>query len=78
MLLLSNFFFFFVIPFQYLEVLIWVLQQLFDNKSSQGKVAAGTDKGSVLQQAGEMAVKMYLKSQGGQQGGLLGLASKFM
>ncbi|PKS08250.1 hypothetical protein jhhlp_005193 [Lomentospora prolificans] len=61
--------------------------KLFDQKASQGKVAPDTSKESAIQQAGEMALKMYLKSQvqgGGSSGGsggagdLLGMASKFL
>ncbi|CCF44646.1 hypothetical protein CH063_13979 [Colletotrichum higginsianum] len=53
--------------------------RLFDQRQSQGKVADGTSKESAIQQAGEMALKMYFKSQGQQQaGGFMGLASKFM
>ncbi|KOS18435.1 hypothetical protein ESCO_000532 [Escovopsis weberi] len=55
--------------------------KLFDSKASQGKVQSGTTKDSVMQQAGEMAVKMWMQSQGKQSGGasgLLSLASKFM
>ncbi|KAJ3949544.1 uncharacterized protein N0V96_000664 [Colletotrichum fioriniae] len=52
--------------------------RLFDQRQSQGKVADGTSKESAIQQAGEMALKMYFKSQGQQQGGIMGLASKFM
>jgi len=55
--------------------------KLFDSQASQGNVASGASKESAIQQAGEMALKMYMKSQGGGSGGasgLLGLASKFM
>ncbi|KAF9870259.1 hypothetical protein CkaCkLH20_12345 [Colletotrichum karsti] len=52
--------------------------RLFDQRQSQGKVADGTSKESAIQQAGEMALKMYMKSQGQQQGGFMGLASKFL
>ncbi|KAJ0351381.1 hypothetical protein COL154_004773 [Colletotrichum chrysophilum] len=52
--------------------------QLFDQRQSQGKVAEGTSKESAIQQAGEMALKMYFKSQGEQKGGFMGLASKFL
>lgn len=55
--------------------------QLFDAKAANGQVAPDASKQSVIQQAGEMAMKMYFKSQGGSQGGgssqLLSLASKF-
>ncbi|KAJ2975447.1 hypothetical protein NUW58_g8353 [Xylaria curta] len=58
--------------------------KLFDKKASQGKVSSDSSKESAVMQAGEMALKMYLKSQGTSQSsssgssGLLGLASKFM
>ncbi|ROW07749.1 hypothetical protein VMCG_03634 [Cytospora schulzeri] len=63
--------------------------KLFEQQSSQGKVSSGSSKESAVQQAGEMALKMYLKSKGGSggsgssgggggAGGLLSLASKFM
>lgn len=55
--------------------------QLFDAKAANGQVSSDASKESVIQQAGEMAMKMYFKSQGGGQSGgtsqLLGLASKF-
>lgn len=56
--------------------------KLFEQQASQGNVAAGASKESAVQQAGEMALKMYMKSQmsGGSSGasGLMGLASKFL
>ncbi|KAI3319624.1 hypothetical protein HD806DRAFT_256514 [Xylariaceae sp. AK1471] len=58
--------------------------KLFDQKASQGKVASNSSKESAVMQAGEVALKMYMKSQGGGNQGssggssLLGLASKFM
>lgn len=59
--------------------------KLFDQQSSKGNVQDGASKESAVMQAGEMALKMYLKSQGGASsggssglGGLLGMASKFM
>jgi hypothetical protein len=52
--------------------------QLFDNKSAEGKVSSSASKESTIQKAGEVAMKMYFKSQGQQQGGLMGLASKFL
>merc|ERR1712230_23908 len=57
--------------------------KLFDNQSSQGNVA-NASKESTVQKAGEMALKMYMKSQiqggGGSSGasGLLSMASKFL
>ncbi|KAI0976611.1 hypothetical protein F4678DRAFT_413908 [Xylaria arbuscula] len=55
--------------------------KLFDQKASQGKVSGDSSKESAVMQAGEMALKMYMKSQGGSSSsgsGLLGLASKFL
>lgn len=59
--------------------------KLFEQQQAAGKVSADTSKESAVQQAGEMALKMYLKSKtgaggegGGSSGGLLSLASKFM
>ena len=54
--------------------------KLFDQQSSQGGVSGS--KESTVQQAGAMALKMYMKSGGmgggGGSGGLMSLASKFM
>ncbi|KAI1451957.1 hypothetical protein F4805DRAFT_449239 [Annulohypoxylon moriforme] len=58
--------------------------KLFDQKASQGKVSSDSSKESAVMKAGEMALKMYLKSNGGGgssssgSSGLLGLASKFL
>lgn len=61
--------------------------KLFDSQASQGRVASGSSKESAVKQAGEMALKMYLKSQGGGgaggasaggAGGLLDIARKFL
>lgn len=57
--------------------------KLFDQQSANGNVAQGTDKQSAVTKAGEMALKMYLKSQmggggGGGGGGLASMAAKFM
>lgn len=57
--------------------------KLFDQKASQGKVSSDSSKESAVMKAGEMALKMYLKSSGGgasqsSGSGLLGLASKFL
>jgi hypothetical protein len=56
--------------------------KLFDSQSSAGNVASGASKESAIQQAGEMALKMYMQGQGGGSGGggvssLMGLATKF-
>jgi hypothetical protein len=56
--------------------------KLFDQQNGQGNVASGADKQSAVNAAAKMAFKMYMKSEGqgggGGQGGLLGMASKFM
>ncbi|CAM1504483.1 Fc.00g020740.m01.CDS01 [Cosmosporella sp. VM-42] len=52
--------------------------KLFDDKASKGKVPSSASKESTVQTAAEMAMKMYFKSQGQQQGGLAGFASKFV
>jgi hypothetical protein len=60
--------------------------KLFEQQQAAGKVSSDTSKESAVQQAGEMALKMYLKSKtgsgaeggGGGSSGLLSLASKFM
>ncbi|KAF4635149.1 hypothetical protein G7Y89_g2946 [Cudoniella acicularis] len=54
--------------------------KLFDSQASQGNVQSGASKESAIQQAGEMALKMYMQSQGSSGGasGLMGLASKFL
>ncbi|KAK3341474.1 hypothetical protein B0T25DRAFT_616783 [Lasiosphaeria hispida] len=46
--------------------------KLFDQQASAGNVAASVDKQSAVMKAGEMALKMYLKSQAGHGGGLAG------
>ena len=53
--------------------------KLFEQQQANGNVAEGESKESAVQQAGEMAMKMYFKSEmGGSSGGLMGMASKFM
>ncbi|KAK8072459.1 hypothetical protein PG996_005807 [Apiospora saccharicola] len=58
--------------------------KLFDQKQAQGQVSGDASKESTIMQAGELALKMYMKSKGGDSGGssggsgLLSLASKFM
>ncbi|KAB5578450.1 hypothetical protein GE09DRAFT_1280811 [Coniochaeta sp. 2T2.1] len=71
---------------QFIALAMAEASKLFDQQASQGKVAEGSSKNSAVMQAGEMALKMYLKSQAGASGasgsggasGLLGFASKFM
>lgn len=55
-----------------------MILQLFDDKASKGKVSSGSSKEASIQKAGEFAMKLYLKNQGEQKGGILGLTSKFM
>lgn len=59
--------------------------KLFDSQASQGNVAGGTDKQSVINQAGKFALQMYMKQQmgggsggGGGASGLMSLAEKFL
>ncbi|KAF7518320.1 hypothetical protein G7054_g13506 [Neopestalotiopsis clavispora] len=55
--------------------------KLFDQKANQGKVSGEASKESAVMQAGEMALKFYMKSKGGDSSsssGLMSLASKFM
>ena len=49
-----------------------------DKQQASGNVASDASKESVVQEAGEQALKMYMSSQGGSSGGLMSLASKFM
>ena len=51
--------------------------KLFDQQSGAGNLAQGANKQSAVEEAGKMALKMYMKSGGGG-GGLMGMASKFM
>lgn len=56
--------------------------KLFEQQSSQGNVESGASKESAVQQAGEMALKMYMKGGmgggGGGASGLMGMAAKFL
>jgi len=67
---------------QFIGMAMAQASKLFEQQSAQGNVAAGASKESVVQQAGEMALKMYMKSQmsGGSSGasGLMNMASKFL
>jgi hypothetical protein len=62
------------------KIMLTIPAQLFDQQAGQGKVSSGASKESAVMQAGEMALKFYMKSQGGSSSssGLLGLASKFL
>ena len=63
---------------QFIGLAMAEASKLFDHQSSQGNVQSGTSKESVVQQAGEMALKMYLKGNGGSSGGVAGLLGKFL
>ncbi|KEQ82301.1 hypothetical protein M438DRAFT_62070 [Aureobasidium pullulans EXF-150] len=57
--------------------------KLFDQQSSQGNVHQQANKQDAVASAAQMALKMFMKSQGGgtgssSGGGLMGLMSKFM
>ena len=51
-----------------------------EQQQSAGKVSSDSSKESVMQEAGEQALKMYMSSEmgGSSSGGLMSLASKFM
>ncbi|MCJ1426538.1 hypothetical protein MMC29_004441 [Sticta canariensis] len=54
---------------------------LFDKQSSQGNVDPSASKQNAVNSAAKMALKMYLKNQGGGgggPGGLMGIANKFL
>ncbi len=66
---------------QFIGMAMGEASKLFDQQSSQGRVSSGSSKESAVAEAGEMALKMYMKSQGGSGGGpagLFSLASKFL
>jgi len=54
--------------------------KLFDQQSAQGNTSSGATKQDAVTKAGEMALKMFMKSEmsGGGGGGLMSMASKFM
>ncbi|KAL2756583.1 hypothetical protein ACRALDRAFT_1062314 [Sodiomyces alcalophilus JCM 7366] len=54
--------------------------KLFDDNAKSGRVKQGTTKEGVIQQAGEIALKLFFKSQAKDAGagGLVNLASKFL
>ena len=60
---------------QFIGMAMAQASKLFDQQSGAGNLAQGANKQSAVQSAGEMALKMYMKSQGGGMGGLM---SKFM
>jgi len=52
--------------------------KLFDQQSSQGNTG-GASKQDAVSQAGQMAMKMFMKSEmGGSGGGIMSLAGKFL
>lgn len=69
---------------QFIGLAMSQASKLFDQQSSQGNMSSGTSKESAVTQAAEMALKFYMKNQGGGgsggsgMSGLMGLASKFM
>jgi len=65
---------------QFVGMAMGQASKLFDQQNSQGNVQDGADKESVVKEAGEMALKMYMKSQmgGGGPAGLMSMASKFL
>jgi hypothetical protein len=67
---------------QFIGIAMAQAGKLFDQQSGQGNVASGADKQSAVNSAAKLALQMYMKSEGkgggGGQGGLMGLASRFM
>jgi hypothetical protein len=67
---------------QFIGIAMAQAGKLFDQQSGQGNVASGADKQSAVNSAAKLALQMYMKSEGkgggGGQGGLMGLASKFI
>ncbi|KAK2073902.1 hypothetical protein P8C59_008145 [Phyllachora maydis] len=69
---------------QFIGLAMSQASKLFDQQSSQGNMSSGTSKESAVTQAAEMALKFYMKNQGGGgsggsgMSGLMGLASKFI
>ena len=67
---------------QFLAMAMGQAGKMFDQQAANGNVAPGQSKNSAVEQAGKMALQMYMKSGGqgggGGAGGLLSLASKFM
>lgn len=67
---------------QFIGMAMAQASKMFDQQSGSGNVQQGANKQSAVQEAGEMALKMYLKSQTGGSsgggGGLMGMASKFL
>ncbi|KAK3709272.1 hypothetical protein LTR37_011010 [Vermiconidia calcicola] len=73
---------------EYIGMAMGQAAKLFEQQQASGNVASGESKESAVQKAGEMALKMYMKSEmsggssesgsGSSGGGLMGLAQKFM
>lgn len=71
---------------QFIGMAMAQASKLFDQQSAQGNADSSASKESVVQKAGEMALKMYMKKQlsGGSSGGssglggLMSMASKFL
>ncbi|KAK0661036.1 hypothetical protein DIS24_g2975 [Lasiodiplodia hormozganensis] len=68
---------------QFLGLAMAQASKLFDEQSAQGKTDSSASKQGAVQQAAQMALKMYLKSDNSSSGGskpsgLMGLASKFL
>jgi hypothetical protein len=67
---------------QFIGMAMSEASKLFDQQQGQGQgqgqIAPGTDKQSATNSTAKMALSMYMKNQGGDWGGLMSLASKFM
>ncbi|KYG43462.1 hypothetical protein M433DRAFT_156736 [Acidomyces richmondensis BFW] len=67
---------------QFISMAMAQAAKLFDQQSAQGNVADGHSKQDAISSAGEMAMKLFMKSEmgsgGSGGGGLMNLASKFL
>lgn len=73
---------------QFIGLAMSEASKLFDSQASQGTLAAGANKQTVIMQAAQTALQMFMQSKGsgssgatgssGGLGGLLSMASKFM
>jgi hypothetical protein len=52
--------------------------KLFDQQSAAGNTHPSASKQDAISSAAQTALQMYMKSQMGSAGGLMGMASKFL
>jgi hypothetical protein len=63
---------------QFIGMAMAQASKLFDQQSASGNAHPEATKESAVSSAAQMALQMYMKSQGGGASGLMGLASKFL